>query len=78
MEPSDGKEGVDGSSPSEGFSFLPAQSSLSFLVLTPTGSLGVHRASTRGRGDVLFGLFRPVCERPAQAGHSQFSGSSES
>jgi hypothetical protein len=34
-------------SPSEGFSILPAQSSLSFSALTPFGCFGVHRASTR-------------------------------
>ena len=44
--PADGKEGVDGSSPSEGCSFFPAQTLFSFSGVTPTGVCGVHRAST--------------------------------
>src|SRR5215831_6996235 len=43
----DGKEGVDGSSPSEGFSFLPAQRRFMFSCWATTCCLGVHRASTR-------------------------------
>ena len=46
----DGKEGVDGSSPSEGFRVFPAQPPFPLPALTPEPPLGDHRASTaRGR-----------------------------
>jgi hypothetical protein len=45
-----GKKEVDGSSPSEGFSVLPAQSSLAFSGVTPTGCFGIHRPSTSVHG----------------------------
>jgi len=41
---------VDGSSPSEGFSVLPAQSLPSFSGVTPAGCFAVHRAPTSVRG----------------------------
>jgi hypothetical protein len=41
-----GKEGVDGSSPSEGFDFLPAQPPFPLSALAPLASFSVHRAST--------------------------------
>jgi hypothetical protein len=41
-----GKEGVDGSSPSEGFAILPAQPSSSSSGLMPAGSFDAHAAST--------------------------------
>jgi hypothetical protein len=44
--PRDGKEGVDGSSPSEGFGFLPAQLMLLLSWLAPAAGVGVHAAST--------------------------------
>ena len=40
-----GKEGVDGSSPSEGFVLLPAQARLPLSVLTAVWSSGVHRVA---------------------------------
>src|SRR5581483_5855114 len=67
----DGKEGVDGSSPSEGFSFLPAYSSLSFSGVTPAGGFGVHRASTsvHGSNSGAFNASRSLiaCSRPSRA-----------
>ncbi len=67
----DGKEGVDGSSPSEGFSFLPAQSSLSFSALTPTGSFDVHPASTSvhasSSGALSASRSLMACSRPSRA-----------
>ena len=41
-----GKEGVDGSSPSEGFHLLPAQGQLSLSGRTRCGLFSVHRMST--------------------------------
>jgi hypothetical protein len=41
-----GKEGVDGSSPSEGFGFFPAQLPFPLTVLTASCSCDVHPAST--------------------------------
>jgi hypothetical protein len=41
-----GKEGVDGSSPSEGFGILPAQSPFPLSEVAPLTSSSVHRAST--------------------------------
>jgi hypothetical protein len=45
-----GKEGVDGSSPSEGFAIPPAQPSFLFSVVTPAAVFGVHAASTSVHG----------------------------
>jgi hypothetical protein len=42
----DGKEGVDGSSPSEGFEFLPAQMMYPLSLLVVEAFVGVHAAST--------------------------------
>ena len=44
--PRDGKEGVDGSSPSEGFQLLPAQGQLLLSGRTRCGPFNVHRTST--------------------------------
>jgi hypothetical protein len=47
-----GKEGVSGSSPEEGFEFLPAWALLPLSALAPIADFGVHRTSTsvhRGR-----------------------------
>jgi len=49
------REGVDGSSPSEGFHLLPAQGQLSLSGRTRCGLFSVHRMSTnvhrlRGEG----------------------------
>jgi hypothetical protein len=41
-----GKEGVDGSSPSGGFRFPPAQAALSFSERATAGGFAVHAAST--------------------------------
>jgi hypothetical protein len=66
-----GKEGVDGSSPSEGFGFPPAQ--LMFLLswLAVVTSVGVHAASTsvhRGRCPALSSSSRRIaCSRPSRA-----------
>src|SRR5918994_5738416 len=46
----DGKEGVDGSSPSEGFGFLPAQASVLLSALAADSHLGVHSTSTSVHG----------------------------
>jgi hypothetical protein len=45
--PKHGKEGVDGSSPSEGFQLLPAQTPFVLPLLAGASWLRVHRASTR-------------------------------
>jgi hypothetical protein len=63
----DGKEGVDGSSPSEGFSFLPAQSLFSFSGLTPAGSPGVYAASTNVHGALSGSRSLIACSRPSRA-----------
>jgi hypothetical protein len=62
-----GKEGVDGSSPSEGFSFLPAQPALSFSGVAPTGCFGVHRASTSVHGAFNASRSLIACSRPSRA-----------
>jgi hypothetical protein len=41
----DGKEGVDGSSPSEGFRFPPAQTLFPLSLSVTMGGCGVHRTS---------------------------------
>ena len=51
-----GKEGVDGSSPSEGFALLPAQRPVPLSSSAASSFLSVHRASTnvhRGRAEVV-------------------------
>jgi hypothetical protein len=40
------REGVDGSSPSEGFDFIPAQPPFPLSALASLSSFSVHRAST--------------------------------
>jgi hypothetical protein len=51
-----GKEGVDGSSPSEGFRLLPAQRRISLSSSAASSPISVHRASTsvhHGRVEVV-------------------------
>jgi hypothetical protein len=48
----DGKEGVDGSSPSEGFAIQPAISAFLLSALTLVCCLGVHATSTSVHGSV--------------------------
>jgi len=49
-----GKEGVDGSSPSEGFALSPAQQAFSLSAKARRGGFSVHRASTNvHRGDAV-------------------------
>ena len=66
-----GKEGVDGSSPSEGFLIPPAQPSVSFSGLTPTDCFGVHAASTgvHGSNSSAFNASKNsiACSRPSRA-----------
>ena len=51
-----GKEGVDGSSPSEGFGFFPAQPLFALSRLRSVGSSSVHRASTAWTSSVSVAL----------------------
>ena len=46
MKRIDRKEGVDGSSPSEGFSETPAQITVAFAAVATGGVCGLHAAST--------------------------------
>ncbi len=46
-----GKEGVDGSSPSEGFAKVAANRRLPFAIRTMNRMLGVHQTSTARRND---------------------------
>jgi hypothetical protein len=67
----DGKEGVDGSSPSEGFRFFPAQLVLPLPALTADRCFDVHAASTSvhvGRCSELSSSSRRIaCSRPSRA-----------
>ena len=67
----DGKEGVDGSSPSEGFEVSPAQPLLPLSGLASVAGFGVHAASTsvhRGRCPALSSSSRRMaCSRPSRA-----------
>jgi hypothetical protein len=63
----DGKEGVDGSSPSEGFSLLPAQLSLSFSGLTPSLCSGVQPTSTSVHPASSASRSLIACSRPSRA-----------
>jgi hypothetical protein len=51
LRPVDGKEGVDGSSPSEGFTKVPANAELLFAQWTVERALDVHQTSTAQRND---------------------------
>jgi hypothetical protein len=66
----DGKEGVDGSSPSEGFQFVPAQKRFLLSDSAPLDVSGVHAASTAWTSvlapvNVSSSLI--VCSRPSRA-----------
>jgi hypothetical protein len=65
-----GKEGVDGSSPSEGFRFLPAQPPFLLPVLTADRCFDVHAASTGVHGANSSGLSASsnwvACSRPSR------------
>jgi hypothetical protein len=67
----DGKEGVDGSSPSEGLEFSPAQPVVPLSLLAAAPGFGVHPASTsvhRGRWPALSSSSRRIaCSRPSRA-----------
>jgi hypothetical protein len=66
-----GKEGVDGSSPSEGFGFPPAQLQVPLSRLASLAAFDVHAASTsvhRGRYSALNSSSRrAACSRPSRA-----------
>src|SRR5207245_11639580 len=63
----DGKEGDDGSSPSEGFAIPPAQPSSLFSVVTPAVVFGVHASSTSVHDALRASRSLIACSRPSRA-----------